>query len=348
MRNQQLLTTLLLSVALMLPGCGAQLNCARRETFCIGLVTEAGRRDDRSYNQAAWEGVEQAKTEGSADWIASIETVDARDYEENIAVFADAGYDMIVTVGSVMGDATLAAAEEYPTIYFIGVDQSQPAEAETRPNLAGLVFPEDQLGFLAGALAALMTQSGKIGAVCVSDAWPPARLYGDGYRAGAVYIRPEATVTVVYHNEVDLSKSFDDPAWGEATADALIDQGADVIFGLEGTTGSQALVAAAKRGAFVVGTDIDQFYFLPLGVPTLLTSVVKLIPAGVLELARKARDAQAQAETYPAGNYTGKIGLAPYHDLDQLIPKEVKLRLAELNRALTSGEILTGVAGTNP
>ena len=239
MRKTSLAITLVLLIGLLVPGCASKsLDCTRPEVFCVGLVTEVGRRDDRGYNQAAWEGIQQAKAGGVVNSIASIETVDARDYEANISVFAKAGYDAIVTVGTAASDATIAAAGQYPDIYIIGVDQRQPEGQVSLPNLAWLVFPEDQIGYLAGALAASMTQSGQVGAVCGSDAWLPMQGYCEGFRLGAAYINPDVNVTVVYHNEVGLDQTFSDPEWGAKTADTLIDSGVDVIFGVGGTTGT--------------------------------------------------------------------------------------------------------------
>jgi basic membrane protein A len=349
MKGQRIATGLLLVAALALPGCGIEVvHCSRPEIFCVGLVTESGRRDDRSYNQAAWEGLEQSEAEGLADWIAAIETVDARDYEENVGVFVDAGYDVIVTVGSAMDEATRAAALKYPEIYFIGVDQPQAAEDDAIPNLAGVVFPEDQLGFLAGALAAMMSRSGKIGAVCVSDAWPPAQLYGEGYRAGADYVNPAVEASVVYHDEVDLDKSFSDPEWSAAETNGLIDSGADVIFGVGGTTGDEALLTAAKRGAYAVGADMDQFFLLPLAAPKLLTSAMKLVTPAVVDLIGEAKQAQSRAGVFLFGDYAGQVGLAPYHDLDPAIPETVKSRMIELSQALSSGQVETGISGSSP
>ena len=349
MKNQYLLLVLVLSAALVLPGCAAKSsNCGSPDVFCVGLVTEVGQRDDHGYNQAAWDGLKQTKSAKVADWIASIESVDARDYDENIAVFADAGYDVIVTVGSDLGDATRAAAGKYPEAYFIGVDQSEPTDQAPAPNLAGIVFPEDQLGFLAGAAAALMSQTGKVAAVCVSQEWLPSRLYADGFRAGARYIDPQVAASVVFHDEVSLDKTFTDPEWGAATANALVDQGVDVIFGIGGTTGSEALVTASKRGAYGIGADNDQYFTLPVAAPRLLTSVIKNITPATAELIGMARDAQAGISLFPAGNYAGQVGLAPYHDLDGSVPAPVKTRLAELKIALLSGEVKTGVTGPNP
>ena len=333
----------------MVPGCVPKsYDCTQPDVFCVGLVTNVGRLDDRAYNQAAWEGIQQAKTIGVTDWVASIETVDARDFEENISVFAEADYDVIVTVGDAMGEATRAVAKAYPDSYFIGVDQDQSTQQDFSPNLTGLVFAEDQIGYLAGALAALMSKTGQIGAVCASDELPFMKRYGEGFLAGAAYINPDVQATVIYHNDVGLDKTFIDPEWGATKANSLIDNGADIIFGAGGTTGSNAVVAAAARGVYGIGTDVDQYYLLPVASPRILTSVLKVITPAVADLLREAREAQVQTGTFPAGNYYGQVGLAPYHDLDSSIPDEVKLRMTELNQALISGGIQTGGSSTNP
>jgi basic membrane protein A len=333
------------AIGLFLPGCTlASLDCAQPEVFCVGLVTEVGRRDDRAYNQAAWEGVQQSKIAGVADWIANIETVDVRDYEENIRVFAEAGYDAIVTVGDVMSDATRAVARAYPDSYFIGVDQDQSANQEFSPNLSGLVFPEDQIGYLAGALAASLSKTGQIGAVCGSDESPAMQRYGNGYRAGAAHVNTDVRVAVIYHNDVGLDKTFNDPEWGAATANSLIDAGADIVFGVGGTTGSNALVAAVMRGAYAIGADTDEYYTLPVAAPHIYASALKLITPGIADLIKITREAQAKASVFPTGNYLGQVDLSPYHDLASSVPDEVKSRMSELILALRSGEIQTGVS----
>jgi len=349
MKKTRLVIAILAALTLLIPGCAPKAaDCKQPDVFCVGLVTQVGRRDDRSYNQAAWDGVQRARNSGAADWIASIETVDARDYEENMRVFGEAGYDVIVTVGSGMSDSSRIAAAAYPDSYFIGLDQDQSTGQEFNPNLIGLVFAEDQIGFLAGALAALMSQTGQIGAVCASDALPSMQRYGEGFLAGAAYISPSVEATVTYHNEVGLDKTFDDPEWGAATANALVDSRTDIIFGIGGETGNNAIVAAVARGAYAIGADTDQYYALPVAAPHLYVSVMKLISPGVAELIKTARDAQAGNAVFPSGNYAGQVGLSSYHELASTVPDNVKLRMDELNRALQSGEIQTGVTITNP
>ena len=344
-KKLQIVAAFLITAVLLLPGCASKSSaCQLPETFCVGLVTEVGRRDDRSYNQAAWEGVQQSKADGVADWIASIETVDARDYEENIRTFAKSGYDVIVTVGGAMGDATRAMAREYPDLYFIGVDQDQSGNQQFNTNLTGLIFPEDQIGFLAGALAASLSQTGQVGAVCASDVSLAMQRYGGGFRAGAAYVNPDVKVTVIYHNDVGLDKTFDDPEWGAATANSLVDSGADIIFGVGSTTGSNALVAAVMRGAYAIGVDTDEYYTLPVAAPHIYASVLKLISPGIAELIKATREAQAKTSVFPIGNYLGQVDLSPYHDLSSSVPDEVKSRMTELVQALFSGEIQTGVS----
>jgi basic membrane protein A and related proteins len=348
-KSRLVLSFLLAAVLFLAPGCMPKpSNCEQPDVFCVGFVTEVGRRDDRSYNQAVWEGVQQAKNNGVAAWAASIETVDSRDYEENITVFAQAGYDVIVTVGSAMSDATRTAANIFPDSYFIGVDQDQSSNQEFNPNLTGLVFAEDQIGFLAGAMAALISTAGQIDAVCASDVLPSMQRYGLGFLAGAAYINPQVKATVTYHNEVGLDKTFVDPEWGMATANTLVDSGTDVIFGVGGNTGNNVLVTAVSRGAYAIGADTDQYYALAVAAPHLYLSVIKMIAPGVAELINLAKGDQEESSVFPSGNYEGQVGLSPYHDLDASVPDEVKQRMAELKQAILSGEIQTGVTITNP
>lgn len=151
-------------------------DCSDADVLCVGLVTDVGEVDDKSFNQSAWEGAQQAAQDLGAAEVNYVETKDAKDYGANIDLFATQGYDIIVTVGFAMGEATIAAAETYPDIYFIGVDQFQ---GDTVPNLAGLVFNEDQAGYLAGVLAASMSESGTIASVLGTDwfrpLWPTTR-----------------------------------------------------------------------------------------------------------------------------------------------------------------------------
>ena len=115
---------ILVLASMLIPACAPTApDCTKADVFCVGLVTDVGKVDDKSFNQTAWEGVQKAKTDGVANWVQYIETTDAKDYDKNIATFADAGYDEIVTVGFNLTEATYAAAKKYPNVKFIGIDQ---------------------------------------------------------------------------------------------------------------------------------------------------------------------------------------------------------------------------------
>lgn len=314
----------------------AEAAPAEAAAIKIGLVTDVGRVNDRSFNQSAWDGVQNAAATlglGEGDF-KYIETQDAKDYADNIGQFVEAGFNVIVTVGFALGEATITAAQENPDIYFIGVDQFQ---GEELPNVVGLVFHEDHSGFLAGALAAHLTQSGTIAAVLGTDLVPPVVAFKVGYEAGARHINPDINIISTFHPG-ELSQAFVDPEWGAATAKQAIDQGADVIFGAGGLTGNGALQeVATHEGLFCIGVDTDQWETLPAAHPCLVSSAMKLIIPSVEELIVKA----SQGE-YVTGNFFGGAGLAPFHDFEDQIPQEVKDDLAAIDAGLQDGSITTG------
>jgi len=353
MKKLYVLLVALMVAAMILPACApAQADCTDEATFCVGLVTDVGKINDKSFNQSAWEGVQKSNTDGVADVVQFIETADAKDYAKNIATFGDAGYDAIVTVGFNLGEATFAAGALYPDIKFIGVDQFQAWQftedtADDSANVTGLGFPEDQAGFLVGALAAMMSESHKIGAVCGTIVVPPVWRFGEGYKAGAAYSDGmNATTTevfVVYHSDVGFDKTFTDPEWGAQTAKSMMDQGADAIFGCGGLTGNGAITAAAQAGKYAIGVDADQYLTLPEAAPRMLSSAMKLITPGVAGLLASAKDG-----SIAAGNFTGLAGYAPFHDLESAVPDDVKATMEEINAGLLDGSITTNVAPVAP
>ena len=308
-------------------------DCASEKSLCIGLVTDVGEIDDKSFNQSAWEGVQLAVEELGA-FAKYVETKDAKDYAANIGLFAEKDYDIIVTVGFAMGQATAEEAAKYPEIDFIGVDQWQ---GEEMANVTGLLFPEDKAGFMAGALAAQMSQTGIIAAVLGTDLVPPVVAFKEGYEAGARYINPDISLISTYHPG-GMDVAFVDPEWGATTAKQAIDQGADVVFGAGGKTGNGALIeVASHEGALCIGVDSDQWETVPEAHNCLITSAMKLITPGVFGLI-----GDSVAGSFPGGNAFGTTGLAPFHDFDASVPQEVKDKLAEIDAALLDGSLSTG------
>ena len=311
-------------------------------TLKIGMVTDIAKLGDKSFNDSAWKGVQDAaKALGVEPKV--IETTDPNDYEKNINQFVSEGYNVIVTVGFNLGEQTIAAAKANPDIKFIGVDQFQTEEV---PNLAGLNFNEDQAGYLAGVLAASISKSGKIGAILGTDAVPPVWRFGEGYRAGAKATKADINVQTVYHNDVGFEKTFVDPEWGKATALSMIDQGVDVVFGAGGRTGNGALLAAEDRkdkGVYAIGVDVDQYNTVPEAKDVLLSSAMKIIDKGVTDQIKKVADG-----SFKGGNVYGEVGLAPYHDLDSKVPADVKAKIDDIRKKLLDGSLKTNVAPVKP
>jgi len=310
-------------------------ECSDEGVLCIGLVTDVGEVDDKSFNQSAWEGAQQAAEALGAAEVNFIETSAATDYGANIALFADQGYDVIVTVGFAMGEATLAAAATYPDIDFIGVDQFQPETPVA--NVAGLVFNEDKAGYLAGILAGSLSQTGTIAAVLGTDLVPAVRAFNIGYQNGALSVNPDINVIATYHPG-GFESGFTSPEDGAATAQQAIANGADFVFGAGGKTGNGAIIeAASHEGVWCIGVDSDQWGTVPEAHPCLITSAMKLITPGVVDLVTKSTNGE-----FPSGNYFGLVGLAPFHDHEDAVSQEVRDLLAATDAGLQDGLILTG------
>lgn len=328
-----LLITLVTVLSALLIGCGPSADepdCKRNDVVCVGLVTDVGAIDDKSFNQSSWEGVQLAVSKIGAQ-ANYIETKDAKDYMDNIELFAEQRYDVIVTVGFGLGEATAQAAAKYQDIHFIGVDQFQP---QSISNVAGLIFHEDRAGFMAGFLAAMLSKSGIIAAVLGTDLVPPVVAFKKGYEAGARYIRPDIRIISTFHPG-GLDVAFTDPEWGASTAKQALDQDADVIFAAGGTTGNGGLVEVASHGGkYCIGVDSDQWITLPEARPCLVSSAMKLITPSVFNLIKLSGEGK-----FPAGNYFGDVGLAPFHDFDSKISQEVKGRLAKIESDLRAGTI---------
>jgi basic membrane protein A and related proteins len=314
-------------------------NCADEAVYCIGLVTDTGKVDDKSFNQSAHEGA-MAAAEQTQGFYKYIETQDAKDYAANMAQFTNKKYDAIVTVGFLMADATVAAAQANPGTRFIGVDQGYDAAAVTSKNITGLVFPEDQAGYGAGYLAGLMTKTNKLGQVLGLEI-PPVQKYAKGFEAGAKAANPSISVATVYHPAGD--NAFNDPVWGAGEAKKQLAQGADIIFGAGGNTGNGALQEVAKASGagtdvFCIGVDTDQWETVPAAQPCLITSAEKLISKGVTDTLVTAKDGDfAELQTL------GQAGLSAFHDFDSVIPDDVKTKVADIVSQMEAGTLETGV-----
>lgn len=274
-----------------------------------------------------------------ADRIDYIETVDSRDREAIIQTFITDGHDVIITFGSSLTNEAIAAAQKNPGIKFVGVEQAQDA---TLPNPTGLVFHEEQSGFLAGALAASITQANHITAICEAKFMDAMRRYCDGFKAGPQYKNATVNATIVYRIGSNQNL-FNDPDWGNQVALQAAQDGADVIFAAGGNTADAALETAARKGAYVIGSETDEYESLTDIHSWLVSSGVNDVRSGVRDLMRLVRNNQL-----PAGNFFGQIELAPFHNLDSQIPQSVKDKLNQLAQELANNPVIDDMPYQKP
>ena len=342
------LIALLLVVSMALAACGGAAAPSGAK-LRVGLVTDVGGVNDKSFNQSAWAGAQKGAKEFNMD-AKFIESKQPTDYEKNVDQFATEKYDVIITVGFLMGDATAVKAKQYPNIKFAIIDNAYfPTKGvaycdDTKKdcyddgglkNVTSLMFQEDQVGFQAGVLAGGMTKSGTVCTVSGMEI-PPVVRFVVGFQNGAKWMKPDVKTLNVY------IPSFTDPAKGKEVGNSMIGQGCDVVFGVGGNTGNGGLLAAKEKGLMAIGVDVDQYQTYPEVKDALLSSAAKNVDAAVYEYLKAVNGKTSKAGIFTANLSNGGIGLAPYHDWDSKIPQAVKDKVKQATDDLKSGKLQTG------
>lgn len=311
------------------------------ESVC--LVTDIGRVNDGTFNQFAYEGLLEVAEDYGLE-TTFIETQAQTDYAANIDTCIQEEFDVIVTVGFLIQDATLAAAEANPDIFFVGIDHFLVDGPE---NYVGIQFREDQSAFLVGALAALVTESNVIGGVFGIDV-PPVVRFRHGYEQGIAVmgqlLGKDIEILGVY---ID---SFTAPDRGGAAAEQFIGEGADVLFGGGGPTGSGAITQAAQLDVWVIGVDQDEYFTTfgageTPGADKIISSGIKRVDVGVYDMV--AVLAEGDMDGFPGGgNYVldvsnGGMTFSGPNEAD--IPAEYYEIVQSFEDAMADGLIETGV-----
>ena len=305
----------------------------------VGLVTDVGRVNDKGFNQSAFEGMEAAKAAAPTCFETDyIETTSQSDYAKNIGEFADNGYDVVIGVGYLLGDAMGDAAKAYPNAKFISIDGVPGAghDESWMTNGESLFYAEDEAGYLAGVLAASLTKSNTIGVVGGLLVVPPVEKFVEGYINGAKATKSDITVKFTY------TSSFIEPEQGKAAAQQMMDAGADIIFAAGGLTGNGALLAACDAGILAIGVDTDQYLTLPEAQKCLVSSATKDLVVSVQNsLLRIALGRFTPGFTTNNAANLG-IALAPFHDNADKVSAEVQALLDKTFAGLADGSIKTG------
>lgn len=312
----------------------------------IGLVTDVGTLDDRNFNQYSWEGALLGAEIIGAEEPSSVITTQSSDYASNIDSLVGEGFNVIVTVGFALGEATLAAATENPDVHFIGVDQFQTnsdnfaPDVDPLPNWESLIFNEAQAGYLAGIVAASISESGEIAAVGGSGTIPPVVNYMRGYENGAMSVNPDITVNLKYISD-DLAVAFNDPTAGKTFADQLLQQneGIDVMFQVAGKTGNGVLQSVEEAAIYGIGVDVDQWVSTPDSAECIVTSAEKKLTKAVSEAITAVGDDAPRSSNVFYGADNDGIGLAPFYQFEDLIDAETQGLIDEAFASMASGDL---------
>jgi basic membrane protein A and related proteins len=288
-----------------------------------GVVTDIGGLNDRSFNFLANKGLEDAEKELGIEGRVLISKSNG-DYVPNLTTLAQQKFDLSVSVGFLMGEATATVAGKLPSAKFAIVDFPASGLKGKPKNVEGLLFKEQEAGYLAGYLAALWAKDNKATTVSTvgGQKIPPVDHYIAGFQAGAKAANPKIKTLNAY------SQDFVDQAKCKEIALDQISQGSKVVFQVAGQCGLGALDAAKEKGVQGIGVDADQAY---LG-DHILTSALKKVDVAVFEAIKRVQDGSFKGGTdviatvENGGVGLGKIGPAGEKYADQI--KEVTDKLA--------------------
>jgi len=302
------------------------------ESVRVGLVFDVGGRGDKSFNDAAYEGIARARRElGVTSEL--LEPSGAEDREAALRLFAARGFDLVIGVGFIFSTDIGVVAHDFPATKFACVDYAPPADGKIPDNVVGLVFREEEGSFLVGAVAGLLTKTKHLGFVGGMDI-PLIHRFEGGYRAGMKQVCSTCVLHVGYAGTTP--EAFRDPAKGKAIAISQITAGADVMYHASGTTGHGVFEAARDMGIKAIGVDSDQYEEMP---GTVVTSMIKRVDVAVYDTIQAVGEQRFKSGLRSFGVKEGGVGYVKDGPHGAGIPEDVNRRVAELRTALVNGDI---------
>jgi basic membrane protein A and related proteins len=306
------------------------------EAISVGLVTDTGGVDDRGFNEFSINGLERAESElGIEQRIYVSESAD--DYLPNLTAAVDDGHDLVLAVGFLIQPSVVEVATEATDVNFAGVDQFFAEEPDcggedqspcVLPNVLGLQFPSEEAGYLAGVVAAMVTESGTVSTVG-GVSIPPVNNWIAGFRQAVKDTSPDVKLLNAY------SQDFVDQAKCKEIALDQIAQGSDVVFQVAGLCGLGALDAACQESVLAIGVDADQSF----AGDCVITSALKPLELAVFETIKSAQEGTFEGNTnrfFGIEEFPDAELLAPYTDA---VPQEVRDAVDAAKEKLISGEI---------
>jgi len=351
--------SLLMALVLVIPAIASacapteKVDCTLDTVFCAGFVTDTAGIADKSFNQTQWEGIKRAEeTLGiHAQYAASTE---ASQYGPNITTFATEGYDIIFASGIFLANDLALVAEQYPDLKFVIGDDTFPDPswiAEGNPgydscmeNVMGMVYKTDQAAYLAGYLAAGMSEAGKIGFFGGAKI-PTVVIFGVGIQKGieAYNEAHDADVELIGWDSATgegvFTLNFTDMTVAKQAATSLFDEGADVVIGVGGLIGSTVFPVARERGGYGMWVDVDGLVQFPEYSDVILTSIMKNMAQAEYDVVKGAMGGYFHGCDQYVGEFANNgVQLGPFSP-DIVVPADLLAEIEDLKAQITAGEI---------
>jgi basic membrane protein A len=295
----------------------------------VGVVYDVGGRGDKSFNDAAYKGLQDAIKKLGVEGKDVEPGEGGANREELLRLLAEQGYDLVIGVGFLFTDALTKVAKEFPNTKFAIVD----GVVEGLPNVRSLTFTEHEGSFLVGAIAGLMTKTNKVGFVGGMD-MDLIHKFEAGYKAGVKYVNPKAQVLVNYIGVT--GDAFKDPVKGKELALSQFKQGADIVYHASGASGEGVIEAAKEMKKFAIGVDSDQNWIAPGYV---LTSMLKRVDVAVYNTIEDVVKGKFTGGIKVYGLKENGVGVAYDQYNANLIPASVRNKISELKIDIIKGKI---------
>ncbi len=344
MRRVMKVAAVVAASALVLTACGSNKdngsatpsssnNTTAKSSVKVGLAYDIGGRGDKSFNDAAAAGLEKAKSEfgiETKELEAKPGETDAQK-EERLRLLAQGGYNTVIAVGFAYAKALKAVAADFPDVHFAIVDDS----SIQAPNVADLVFAENEGSFLVGAAAALKTKTKHVGFVGGVNV-PLIQKFQAGFDAGVKAVDPSIKIDDKYLTQPPDFSGFQDPAKGKVAGQGMYQGGADVVFAAAGSSGLGVFQAAKDAKALAIGVDSDQYNTVDAALKdVILTSMVKKVDVAVYNFIKSVNDGSPLSGTQ---TFDLKAGGVDYSTSGGKVD-DIKQKLDDYKQKIISGEI---------
>lgn len=316
--------------------------------FLACMVSDSGGINDKSFNESSWRGVENAHDNGYTIEPKFTESQSDADYEQNVSAMVSEDCGIVVTVGFLLADVTQNAAEANSDERFAIVDyqyvddEGVPVEID---NIQPLVFNTHEAAYLAGYLAAGVTETGKVGTWGGAKI-PTVTIFMDGFADGIERYNADKGTDVELlgwnkeTQEGEFTNDFENTGLAKQISENLIQQDADILLPVAGPIGESAAVAAEEAGDVnIIWVDSDGYESLSKYGSIIITSVMKGMDAAVEASIKAASEDNYTNEPYVGTLENDGVGLAPYHDFEDQIPQELKDEVEQLKEDIISGEL---------